>query len=138
MQWSTYLASQLPAEAAALVNDLTAGYGPLVFMVRQLVRDGELREVVTALGRAEIALDRAYRRLAITPDRPPLPAPQATSAGQPWQAYLAAQPGESGPALLARLQDVVTQARVADEVIGADGAVEEMAIHLRSALDQLQ
>ena len=138
MQWSTYLASQPAEEAAALVNDLTAGYGGLSFMVRQLVRNGELREVVTVLDRAELMLDRAYRRLGVMPERSLLPTPSVVAAGQPWQTYMAARPQEGGPALLARLQDIVAQARVAGEVIGADGTVEEMAIHLRAALDQLQ
>ena len=138
VQWSAYLASQPAEEAAALVNDLTAGYGGLSFMVRQLVRNGELREVVTVLDRAELMLDRAYRRLGVMPERPLLPTPSVVATGQPWQAYMAARPHEGGPALLARLQDIVAQARVAGEVIGADGTVEEMAIHLRAALDQLQ
>ena len=63
MQWSDYLVTQPEDEAAGLVNDLMVGYGTLTFMVRQLTRNGELREVVATLGRAELALDRAYRRL---------------------------------------------------------------------------
>ena len=138
MQWSAYLAAQPADVAAALINDLTAGYGGLSFMVRQLLRNGELHEVVGTLGRAELLLDRAYRHLALAPDRPELPVPVTIPAGQPWQAYLVARPHEGGPALLARLQDVVAQARVGGEVIEADGTVEELAIHLRAALDQLQ
>ena len=138
MQWSDYLASQPEGEAAALVNDLMVGYGTLSFMVRQLTRNGELREVVAALGRAELVLDRAYRCLPGAEERVLLPTPRVVANGQLWQDYLAERPAQDGAALLARLQDVVAQARVSGEVIGADGSIGEMGIHLRAALDQQQ
>jgi hypothetical protein len=137
MRWSEYLASH-PAEADALVNDLTMGYGGLAFMVRQLARDGELAAVLALLDRAERALDRAYRRLALSPEREELAAARPVALGQPWQAYLRARPNDGGAALLARLQDVVAQAQVAGEVLGADGSVDEVSIALRAALDQLR
>ncbi len=138
MRWSEYLATQPADEAAALVNDLVIGYGTLSFMVRQLTRNGELREVVATLGRAELALDRAYRRLPGADERVVLPTARAVAEGQPWQTYLADRPEQDGVALLAQLQDVVAQAKVSGEVIGADGTVGEMGIHLRATLDQLQ
>ena len=138
MRWSVYLESRPPEEAAALINDLRVGYGTPAFMVRQLARDGELRDVVGTLDRAEAALDRTYRRLAMQPERSVLPPERETASGQPWQTYLADRPDRGGPALLARLQDVVAAARVAGEAIATDGTVEELAIHLRAALDQLR
>ncbi len=138
MRWSDYLASRPPAEAAAVVNDLTSGYGGLAFTVRQLTRNGELAAVLTVLDRAERALDRAYRQLALAPERGELGPAHPVAANQPWQAYLHALPDDGGAALLARLQDVVAQARVAGEVIGADGSVDEISIALRAALDQLR
>src|SRR3712207_643375 len=102
MRWSAYLESQPPEAAAALINDLTTGYGTLVFMVRQLRRDGELRDVAGALDRAEAALDRVYRQLTLRPERAVLPPARETTLGQPWQEYLAERPDHGGPALLAR------------------------------------
>ena len=137
MQWRAYLVAH-PAEADALVNDLTLGYGGLAFMVRQLIRNGELAAVMTVLDRAERALDRAYRRLALTPERVTLAPAQSVAADQPWQAYLRARPEEGGAALLARLHDVAAQAQVAGEVLGANGSLDEVSIALRAALDQLR
>ena len=137
MRWRAYLASR-PAEADALVNDLTMGYGGLAFMVRQLTRNGELTAVLAVLDRAERALDRASHHLELTPARPPLAPARPGAAGQSWQAYLRARPGDGGAALLARLQDVVVQAQVAGEVLGADGSLDEIRIALRAALDQLR
>ena len=137
MRWSEYLASH-PAEADALVNDLTMGYGGLAFMVRQLTRNGELSAVLAVLDRAERALDRAYHRLELTPERAALAPARPGAVDQPWQAYLRARPGDGGAALLARLQDVVAQAQVAGEVLGADGSLDEVRIALRAALDQLR
>ena len=119
MRWSEYLASH-PAEADALVNDLTTGYGGLAFMVRQLARNDELAAVLALLDRAERALDRAYRRLELAPERAQLAPAQPVAADQPWQVYLRARRGDGGAALLARLQDLVAQAQVAGEVLAAD------------------
>ncbi len=138
MRWSAYLQAQPVQDAKAVVADLTVGYGTLAFMVRQLTRNGEVRAVVAALDHAEAALDRAYRCLAMVPERPAVPMPDVPPLGQLWQAYLTARPDADGGALLGRLQDVVAQAQVAGEVIAADGTVEEISIHLRAALDQLQ
>ena len=138
MRWSEYVASHPPEAMDALVNNLTAGYGGLTFMVRLLSRNGELATVLDGLDRAERALDHAYRALDLDPQRVVLTAAEPVTMGQPWQAYLQAFPADGGPALLARLQDVVEQARVAGEVIGADGSVEEIDIALRATLDHLQ
>ncbi len=137
MRWSEYLASH-PTEADALANDLTMAYGGLAFMVRQLSRNDELAAVLAVLDRAERALDRAYRRLALEPERAELAPAQPVAADQPWQAYLRARPDADGAALLARLQDVAAQAQVAGEVLGADGSLDEVSIALRAALDQLR
>ena len=137
MRWSEYLGTLPPAVAEALVNDLTVSYGGLSFMVRQLARNGELAAVVEVLDRAERALDRAYRVLDLAPERADLAPAERVAAHQPWQAYLLGRPRAGGDALLARLQDVAAQARVAGEVIGANGAVDEISIALRAALDHL-
>ena len=137
MRWSEYLAPH-PAAADALVNDLTLGYGGLAFMVRQLARDGELAGVLALLDRAERALDRAYRRLQLPPERAALAAARPVAMDHPWQAYLGARPDDGGAALLARLRDVAAQAQVAGEVLGVDGSVDEVSIALRAALDQLR
>ena len=137
MRWSEYLTAH-SVEADALVNDLTMGYGGLAFMVRQLTRNGELTAVLAVLDRAERALDRAYHHLELTPERAALAPARPAAAGQSWQAYLRTRPGDGGAALLARLQDVVAQAQVAGEVLGADGSLDEIRIGLRAALDQLR
>ena len=137
MRWSEYLGTH-PDDADALVNDLTMGYGGLAFTVRQLSRNGELAAVLGVLDRVERALDRAYRRLALDPERAELAPAQPVAADQPWQTYLAARPDDGGAALLARLQDVAAHAQVAGEVLGADGSLEEVTIALRAALDQLR
>ena len=123
--------------AEALVNDLTVSYGGLGFMVRQLARNGELSAVAGALDRAERALDRAYRALSLSPERAQLVPAPPVGLQQPWQDYLRARPHVDGDVLLARIQDVVAQARVAGEVLAADGAVDEVSIALRATLDQL-
>jgi hypothetical protein len=90
------------------------------------------------LDRSERALDRAYRSLALTPERVVLEPAAPVAEDQPWLTYLRNLPHDGGAVLLARLQDVAAQARVAGEVLGADGTVEEMSIALRAALDQLK
>lgn len=138
MRWSEFLASRSPAEADAIVNDLTMGYGGLAFMVRQLTRNGELAAVASVLDRAERGLDRAYRRMNLAPEHSDLTPMPYVAPDQPWQTYLAALPRDGGAALLARLQDVAAYARVAGEVISADGTVAEVTISLRTVLDVLQ
>jgi len=138
MRWSEYLATLSPTAAQTLINDLTTGYGGLGFMVRQLARNGELAAVAGALDRAERALDRAYRTLALTPERAELDAAPPIALHQAWQVYLLARPQLDGDALLARIQEVVAQARVAGEVVGADGTVDEISGALRAALGQLE
>lgn len=138
VRWSDYLATLPDAASEALVNDLTAGYGALAFMARQLARNGELRAVTRVLERAEAALDRAYRQLAPGPAREVPPPAQEPPPGQRWHGYLAGRAEDGGAELLVRLQDAVAEAQAAGEVIGADGTVEEIGISLRSALDRLR
>lgn len=138
MRWSDYLQTRPLDERHALVNRVTVGYGTLAFMTRQLDRNGEMAEVAHAMDLAESNLDAAYRLLAVQPNRDVLPDARQHAAGQPWQTYLSGRPDGDGPSLLAYLQDVVHQAQVAGEVIGADGSVDEIVIHLRAALDHLK
>ncbi len=138
MHWLTYLESQPPATALRLLTDLTLGYGTLALMARQLAADGELGEIVTTFARAEVALDRAWRRVAGSPRRRRLPEPVAAPVGVRWQAYLRARPAGDGPAVLGRLQELVRHARESGETLLADGTVDGIVAQLTMTLDVLE
>jgi hypothetical protein len=126
MRWSTFAATLAPAEAARLVNLITAGRGYLYLAVRLTPQGAETRQVARRVAQAR----RCF--VAVADALPPAGAPGRERDPAPPAA------GEAALAVARELALAQDQARQLAAVIQTDGELNQLQLHVAATVVCLQ